>query len=115
MTVQSMRTKLRQNVSVLTDLEANREAYDLTQAVGRLGRPLLLIHGREDLVTKPAEALELYGAADQSRTELVLVDRAGRTFGMRAPFNQTNDRVEFVLETTARWFHRDVGGGQLWD
>ena len=115
MTIRSMRTKLRQNLSDLTDLEANREAYDLTLAVVRLGRPLHLVHGREDLGTKPAEAPELYEAADQSRMELVLVDRAGHTFGMRAPIRQTNDKVEFVLKTTARWFHRHVGGGPSWD
>jgi dienelactone hydrolase len=110
-TIRSLRTKLRQSLEILEDLELNRAAYDLPDAVRGLAKPLLLVHGREDLVVKPAEAEKLYEVSDHALTELVLVDGAGHTFGIRSPFAATSGLFEFVLEKTARWFRSHVGGG----
>jgi dipeptidyl aminopeptidase/acylaminoacyl peptidase len=110
-TIRSTRTKLRQSVEVLRDLEANREAYDVLKAVTRLKVPLLLIHGKEDLVVKPLEAEHLFEASDQTRTELVLVDRAGHMFGVRVPFREAPEKLEYVMERTVEWLRRHLGGG----
>ncbi len=108
--IRTLKTKLRQSIHVLEDLEHHRAAYDLVEAARGLAKPLLLIHGAEDLVVKPAEAEQLYEVSDHSLSELVLVDGAGHTFGIQSPFEGSSDQFEFVIEKTARWFHLHGGG-----
>lgn len=107
-TIRGARTSLRFDLSVLRDLEANREAYDLRKAVRELRVPLLLVHGTTDVAVKQAEAEELYAAADRSRTELLLLEGAGHTFGATHPFHVDNTTIARVIEYTGRWFHRII-------
>jgi len=105
-TIRGARTSLRFDLPVLRDLEANREAYDLRKAVRELRVPLLLVHGTADVAVKPAEAEELYGASDRSRSELLLLEGAGHAFGATHPFHVHNPTIAQVIDHTARWFQR---------
>lgn len=104
-TTRSSQTRLRFGIDVLRDLEANKEAYDMRNAVQRLQVPLLLVHGAADVSVKPAEAEELYSMSDKSRVELILLDRVGHMYGAKHPFKQSNPTIEHIIELTSRWFH----------
>ncbi len=103
--LKASRTRLRFGIDVLRDLEENRERYDLHAAVRRLEVPLLLLHGAEDVSVKVREPQSLYDVAEKSRTEFIVLDHVGHTYGAKHPFIETNPTIEEVLGRTARWFH----------
>lgn len=105
-TIRGARTSLRFDLSVLRDLEANKELYDLRRAVGELRVPLLIVHGTADVSVKVPEAEELFSSGDPSRTELLLLEGAGHAFGATHPFHADNPMMARVIEYTAKWFHR---------
>ena len=104
-TVRGLRTRLRYGIEVLRDLEANREAYDIPRAVRALNVPLLLVHGAADVSVRPAEPESLYAVAERSRTEYVLLEGTGHTFGAKHPYRHGSPAVDHCVELTARWFH----------
>ena len=102
--LRSTRTRLRFDREVLRDLEAHRERYDVERAMRRLKIPVLLLHGRADVSVRPEEATRLFEASDKTRTELVLLDRAGHTFGAKHPFRGDHPMIDHVVDLTANWF-----------
>lgn len=106
--LKSFRTRLRYGIEVLRDLESNRERYDLRKAVERLRIPLLILHGAQDVSVRIAEPMELYEHADKSKTDLVILEHAGHTFGARHPFNENAATVAEVADRTAQWFSKHL-------
>jgi dienelactone hydrolase len=104
-TVRGLRTRLKLGIEVLRDLEANRESYDLPRAVRALKVPFLLVHGAADVSVRPAEPESLYAVADRSKTEIVMLEGTGHTFGARHPYRSGSPAVDHCVELTARWFH----------
>ena len=104
-TVRGLRTRLRLGVDVLRDLEANREIYDIHRAVRALKVPLLLVHGAADVSVRPAEPESLYAVADRSKTEIVMLEGTGHTFGAKHPYRHGSPALKDLVELTARWFH----------
>ena len=104
-TVRGLRTRLRLGVDVLRDLEANREMYDIPRAVRALKVPLLLVHGAADVSVRPAEPESLYAVADRSKTEIVMLEGTGHTFGAKHPYRHGSPALKDLVELTARWFH----------
>ncbi len=104
-TVRGLRTRLKFGIEVLRDLEANREVYDLPRAVRALTVPLLLVHGAADVSVRPAEPELLFAAADRSKSELILLEGTGHTFGAKHPYRHGNATLDHLVELTARWFH----------
>ncbi len=107
-TIRSMKTKLRYGIEVLQDLEANKDRYDLLNAVRGLGIPLLLVHGEADVSVKPAEAELLFEASDKSKTEMLLLPHTGHMFGVRSGSTKSTPMVEHITEVTANWFHLHI-------
>jgi uncharacterized protein len=106
--IRSAPTKLRYGIELLRDLEAKKDFYDLHNAVRRLQVPLLLVHGAEDVSVKPKEAEELCAAADPTKTELVILDHVGHSYGATSPFRGTNRTIEHITELTAHWVTRHL-------
>lgn len=102
--IKGAESRLRFGLDVLRDLEANRDAYDLTTAVKKLRVPLLLLHGSADVSVKPKEPEELFAVADRTKTEYVLLEGVGHSFGATHPYRD-NPTVDHVIDLTARWFH----------
>ncbi len=101
--IRASRTRLRFGLSVLRDLEANRDRYDLEKAMRRLRIPVLFVHGKADVSVRPEEPMRLYEASDKSRTEIVLLDHVGHTYGAKHPFRGHNPAVDNVVDLTAHW------------
>lgn len=102
--LRSTRTRLRFDRDVLRDLEANRDRYNLEGAMRRLKIPVLLVHGRADVSVRPEEAVRLHEASDRSRTDLLLLDRTGHTFGAKHPFRGHHPTIDHLVDITAQWF-----------
>jgi dienelactone hydrolase len=104
-TVRGRRTRLKFSLDVLRDIESHREEYDIRRAVRGLGVPLLLVHGAADVSVKVAEPESLYSAADRSKTEFVILEGTGHTFGAKHPYRHGTPPVDNLIDLTSRWFH----------
>ena len=77
---------------------------NIENAVKELKKPLLIVHGEQDLAVPVKEAENLYGLSDKELTELYLVPAAGHTFNIKHPFEGTNEKFESILEKTYQFF-----------
>ncbi len=104
--VMNMRTKqeMRLNLSLLNDLETNRDdKLNIKKAVSNLGIPFLIAHGKEDLAVRFQEAEELYEHSDKSISELFPVENTGHTFGCVHPFEGPTKKFEYLLSKTGKF------------
>ncbi len=102
------RQMMRMNVSFLEDIESNPERFDVKSAMGSLNIPALLIHGREDLAVKYNEAMELYQCSDKEKTELVILENTGHTFGIEHPFKGSTRSFDEVLKISAEFLNKNL-------
>ena len=99
------------DVTMLEDIEANQTRFDIPQAAARIGRPLLAVHGAQDVSVPIAEGQRVTAAAEASRTQFVRIPHADHTFGIRHPFDGTTPAFTAVLEETVRHFRRVFAQG----
>jgi len=99
---------MKMNVSLLNDIENNSKRLDIQAAASDLKIPFLIIHGKEDLAVKYADAEKIYSAADKERTKLVIIENTGHTFGVEHPFKGTTNAFEEVIKLTADFFTKNL-------
>ncbi len=101
--------KMKLNVSLLNDLEENKnDQLNIKKAVRELKKPLLIVHGQQDLAVPVSEAEDLYSLADKDLTELYVVPSTGHTFDIKHPFEGTNEKFESILEKTFQFFNQNL-------
>jgi fermentation-respiration switch protein FrsA (DUF1100 family) len=91
---------------VLDDLERNRAALSPTLAAPQVRPPWLIAHGSVDETVPVGDARELWAAAPAA--ELMLVEGAGHTFGVRHPWAGSTPEFDRLLEATVAWFIRHL-------
>jgi dienelactone hydrolase len=109
--VLNSRTKqiMKLNVSLLNDLEENKgDKLNIENTVRELNKPLLIVHGEQDLAVPVGEAEKLYSLADKDLTEIYLVPAAGHTFDIKHPFAGTNEKFEGILDKTYQFFNQNL-------
>lgn len=109
--VMNMRTmqEMKLNISLLDDLEANKNGtLNIQNAVSKLNKPLLIIHGKEDLAVKISEAEDIYNWSKKEISELVIIENTGHTFGCVHPFEGTNEKFNDVLKRTNNFFRKNI-------
>ncbi len=99
--------KMRLNVSLLNDIEKNnKNSLNIQNAVNKLNKPLLIVHGEQDLAVKLDEAEEIYNWSDKSKTELFTIPSTGHTFDIKHPFEGSNEKFDSVLSKTLSFFRK---------
>jgi len=81
---------------------------NIEKAVNNLKKPLLIIHGKEDLAVKIGEAEEIFSWSDKNISNLILIENTGHTFGCVHPFEGTNAKFEEVLSHTNEFFTKNI-------
>jgi dienelactone hydrolase len=94
--------------SVLEDLEASRDEYDLAAAAGRLRAPLLAVHGEQDEAVDPADSERLVRWAGSADKRLLVIPKTGHTFGAAHPWNGGSAAWEHAVRETGDWFLRTL-------
>ena len=105
------RTKqmMKLNLSLLEDLEANKQdLLNIEKAAKNLSKPLLIIHGEQDLAVQIREGEQIYNCSDKKNTEIVKIKAAGHTFDIVHPFEGSNDKFELVLNKSLNFFNRNL-------
>lgn len=98
---------MRMNIGLLEDIEKNKDtSLNVEKAVSNLNRPLLLIHGTEDLTVPIAEGEQIYRWSDKSMTEFEKIPACGHTFDIVHPFVGSNKKFDDVLSKTKEFFNK---------
>ncbi len=96
---------MRLNSVLLEDLEEHKDdLLNLEKAARELGKPLLIVHGAQDVAVPIREGKQLRDWADDDKTEFFRVENTGHTFGAVHPFEGTTDALESVLKKTTEFF-----------
>ncbi len=105
MEIQNTRTgqMMPMGIAMLDDLEQNAGRFDITAAATQLRRPLLLLHGEQDLSVPLEEGLRIRDAADLSLTVMHVIPNTDHTFGAVHPFTGTTPALDRVLDITTAW------------
>jgi pimeloyl-ACP methyl ester carboxylesterase len=109
--LQNARTgqEMRLNSSALEDLEREGARFDIPAACRRLRVPVLLVHGTDDETVPVHESELLSESLDRSDTELLRIEGAGHTFGVRHPMTATTEAWETVSAATLERILQCVG------
>ncbi|MGA1489463.1 MAG: alpha/beta hydrolase family protein [Planctomycetota bacterium] len=94
---------LRLDVSILEDLEENRERYDVERAVKEANLPTLVLHGSEDETVSLTDAVELMNWLPNPRSRIEALE-TGHTFGFMHPFAGPDRAGEAVRDLLVQWF-----------
>jgi dipeptidyl aminopeptidase/acylaminoacyl peptidase len=96
------------NLTLLEDIDNNSDALSIKNAARNLSKPLLIVHGENDLAVPFQEAEQLFNWSDIENTELVKIDKAGHTFDIKHPFEGSNPKFETVLSKTENFFKTNL-------
>jgi pimeloyl-ACP methyl ester carboxylesterase len=99
---------MRMNWSMVEDYRANAARFDLPAAAAALRVPWLLVHGDQDLSVRVDEGRTLFAAADQARSELLVVPGTGHTFGVEHPWKGTTPALERAIERSISWMQASL-------
>lgn len=111
MEVQNSRTNqmMRLDVDLLNDIEQNKDSkLNIEFAVRNLNKPLLIVHGEQDLSVPVQEANQIYEWSDKNLTEFKVIKAAGHTFDIVHPFSGSNKKFDEVLSTTLDFFRNTL-------
>jgi uncharacterized protein len=98
-------------LDTLEDIEANgADTLAIAAAAGRVAVPWLIVHGTRDPGVSPDAAVNLAQHSGSSRTELLLLDGADHTFGIRHPWAGSTVEFDQVLERTVGWLSAALHG-----
>jgi pimeloyl-ACP methyl ester carboxylesterase len=109
--VLNTRTKqrMRMNVTLLEDIENNKEgSLSIEQALKNMNKPLLIIQGKNDLAVPAKEAEKLYDWSNKDLTELHIIPATGHTFDIKHPFEGSNKKFDTVLKKTHNFFKTNL-------
>ncbi len=100
---------MRMNVSLLEDIESNKyHSLNIENAIKKLNKPFLIIHGEQDLTVPVEEGKLLYQYSNKELTELQIIPSTGHTFDISHPFESSNDKFERVLALSLSFFNKHL-------
>ncbi|MFZ1705294.1 MAG: prolyl oligopeptidase family serine peptidase, partial [Saprospiraceae bacterium] len=77
---------MRMNVDLLEDIEKNKNSsLSIANAVKDLHKPLLIVHGEQDLTVPVVEGEQIFNWSDKSISKFELITAAGHTFDIVHP------------------------------
>jgi dienelactone hydrolase len=91
---------------VLDDLERHREALDVGRAAAEVHVPWLIAHGAADESVPLDDARTLHAA--NAASELLVLEGAGHTFGIKHPWNGSSPGFDRLSGATVEWFARHL-------
>ena len=101
--------KMKLNLSLLKDLEDNKDGLlNVEKAVRILNRPLLIVHGEQDISVPIKDAEKLFDWSDKKLTMLHRIPAAGHTFGIKHPFEGSNPKFDELLQVTEKFFNSNL-------
>ncbi|MDP2363427.1 MAG: prolyl oligopeptidase family serine peptidase [Ignavibacteria bacterium] len=98
---------MRMNVSLLEDIEKNKSgSLSIEKAIKDLHKPLLMVHGEQDLTVPISEGEQMFNWSDKTITEFATIPAAGHTFDIVHPFEGSNKKFDFVISKTEEFLQK---------
>ncbi len=98
---------MRMNVSLLEDIETNKSgSLSIEKAVKDLNKPLLIVHGEQDLTVPIAEGEQLFKWSNKSITEFEKIPATGHTIDIVHPFEKSNEKFDLVISKTEEFIQK---------
>ncbi|MCU0343378.1 MAG: prolyl oligopeptidase family serine peptidase [Ignavibacterium sp.] len=92
---------MRMNVESLEDIETNKDgSLSIEKAVKSLEKPLLIIHGEQDLTVPVTEGEKIFKWSDKTLTQFEKVVACGHTFDIVHPFEGSNKKFDLLISKT---------------
>lgn len=92
---------MRMNVDLLEDVEKNKDSsLSIEKAVKSLGKPLLIIHGEQDLTVPVTEGEKIFEWSEKKISEFQKIPACGHTFDIVHPFEGSNKKFDLVISKT---------------
>lgn len=88
---------MRMNYDLIEDIEKNKIRLDIQKAISEIDIPALIIHGIQDITVDYSNAEDLYSRSKKDKTELVLIENTGHTFGAVQPYAGTTKALEEAI------------------
>lgn len=92
---------MRMNIDLLEDIEQNKNtSLSIEKAVKDLYKPLLIVHGEQDLTVTVEEGEQIFNWSDKSISKFELIPASGHTFDIVHPFEGSNKKFDIVISKT---------------
>jgi len=96
---------MRLNVNILEDLDKGlKDKLNIEKKLNNLSKPLLIIHGEQDLAVPLSEAETLYSWSRVENSKFLVIPNTGHTFDVKHPFDGSNQKFDKVLLETDNFF-----------
>ena len=96
---------LRINKSHIETIENNPVRLNPAGRLKELDIPVCFIHGKQDMTVPYHESEKLFSNVINQKSEYILIEGTGHTFGVSHPFERTNKALEEVLQNTIKFIH----------
>jgi uncharacterized protein len=98
---------MRINVEMLEDIESNKnDLQNFESAIKNLNKPLLIVHGEQDLTVPISEGEQLFNWSSKRITEFEIIPGSGHTFDIVHPFNGSNKKFDLVISKTEEFLRK---------
>ena len=95
---------LRMNYCYIEDIITNSNEYDLPSIIENNHKPILIIHGEQDL-TVPLKEIELLIKSDKNNMiTFESVEKIGHSFGIEHPFKENNRFLAKLIKISSDFF-----------
>ncbi len=91
------------DISILDDIEANKQQYDISSACSQLSIPLLVVHGDEDETVSFSEGSLLHDYSPRGLRKLQIIPGGTHTFGAAHPFEESTEELDEAIRVTLDW------------
>lgn len=100
---------MRLDLEILNDIENIINSSDnIESAIKKLKKPLLIIHGEQDLTVPLIEGEQLYKWSNKDLTKFIKIPNTGHTFDIVHPFAGSNSKFDMVLKETLEFFNQNL-------
>lgn len=94
------------SLSLLKDIQENKEQLDILHAAAILDKPTLIIHGDRDEIVPVEEAQKLYANLNAAIKELIIIEGANHTLGISHPLRTRNLHLDTAIDLSENWFDK---------
>ncbi len=101
--------KMPLNFSIYQDYQEHVSDFNIVNAIQKINKPVLIIHGKNDESVPFEHAEKLFQAC--SHSVLIPVEKAGHTFGCAHPMKDLSEAPDYfwtVLDNTLEFISEDI-------